>query len=597
MFRSIRWKLSILYFILVFIAIAIVGILMSDRLEDYYLRQIEDNLRSIAGTTVMSLLPEGDLREHRAEIQNNIEKIALPSGFQVHLVDAGDFEIIASSNESISGKNAMELLDAEALLQTLVDQSAEKDAKSHGEGMNLSKIYARFIPTEGTRARYIVYASASLTSAYQSLKATSRIVFNAGSVALAITLITSFLISGSITKPINELNQTANLMAQGDFTQRVAVNANDEIGTLGASFNYLTERLSETLAEISSEKSKLDAIISNMVDALMAVDEHGFVVMYNDALLQMLHLRRIDVYGSNLTQISRELGIGLSLSEIKKHLAQDAQAAFVVEARDKTLKVTAAYYQDENEKLGGYVMLFQDITEAQRLEQMRREFVANVSHELKTPITSIKAYSETLASGMVEDEEMRQSFLQTIEKEADRMASLVGDLLTLSHIDSQKTKLEIQALNLDLLIDDAIAHLRLQFKEKEQQILRTSDRELMILGDSNKMAQVIVNLLSNASKYTQSGGTVEVWTQADESFAYLHIQDNGIGIPAEDVERIFERFYRVDKGRAREMGGTGLGLAIARDTMRIMGGDILARSELEKGSEFVVRIPRASDVK
>lgn len=593
MFKSIRWRLSILYFVLVFIAMAIVGILVSDRLEDYYLTQVEENLLSISNNTIMSLLPDGDLRDYRAEIQNNIEKIALPSGFNVYLIDTGDFEVIAASNESVAGRNAMDLLDAEAIMQTMVDKSTKKYEKNLADGMNISKIYARFIPNISGEDRYIVYTSASLTPAYQSLKATSKIIVNAGMVALLVTLIASYIISGSITNPINELNRKANLIARGDFSQRTEVTSNDEIGTLGNTFNFLTERLSETLVEISSEKSKLDAIISNMADGLMAVDENGFVVLYNNSLLRILQVKSIDLYGNNLRQLAKEVGISLNLAEIKKSREEKGEGTFVIKIPcGKTLSVSTAYYNDEAKKLNGYVMLFHDITESQKLEEMRREFVANVSHELKTPITTIKAYAETLNSGMVDDEGTRQEFMNIIEKEADRMTTLVSDLLELSHIDFKKTQVSIQEVEILPLVEECLEHLKMYYEGKQQKILWEDRENPTALVDRNKMAQVIVNILSNASKYTAKEGRISLGVKAEDGQVYIRIRDNGIGIPAGEVDRVFERFYRVDKGRARDMGGTGLGLAIARDTVRVMGGDIFARSELGQGSEFIIRIPQ-----
>ena len=592
MFKSIRWRLSILYFILVFIAMAIVGVLVSDRLEDYYLTQVEENLTSITNNTVMSLLPDGDLRDFRIEIQNNIEKIALPSGFNVYLLDTLDFEIIAASNESATGRNAMDTLDAEAIMRTIVDKTAEKDEKNLVDGMNISKIYARFVPNVSGGDRYIVYTSASLTPAYQSLKATSQIIVNAGTLALMVTLITGYFISGSITNPINELNIKANLIARGDFSQRVETTSNDEIGTLGNTFNFLTERLSETLVEISSEKSKLDAIINNMADGLMAVDENGFVVMYNNSLLKTLQVKSMDLYGNNLTQLSREIGFSLNLSEIKKSLEEKQEGTFIIDVPcRKILRVSTAYYNDEAKKLNGYVMLFHDITESQKLEDMRREFVANVSHELKTPITTIKAYTETLNSGMVDDADTVREFLNIIEKEADRMTALVSDLLELSHIDFKKAQITITEIETLPLIEECLEHLKMFYESKQQHVVWEEKTNPIVLADKNKMSQVLVNVLSNASKYTPEHGTITIRIKSDFDHAYISIKDNGIGIPRDEVERVFERFYRVDKGRAREMGGTGLGLAIARDTMRAMGGDIFAESELEKGSEFTIKIP------
>lgn len=592
MFKSIRWRLSILYFVLVFIAMSIVGVLVSDRLEDYYLNQIEENLTLISDNTIMSIVPEGELREQRYEIQSNIEKIALPADFNVYLLDTEDFEIIAASNEGVVGRNAMDILNPEAIMKTMVEKTIEKDEKDLADGVNISKIYARFIPSQDGQDRYIIYSSASLKSAYQSLRAVTKIIINAASIALLITLIVGYTISGSITKPINDLNIKANLMAGGDFSQRVEITSDDEIGTLGTSFNYLTEKLDETLIEISSEKSKLDAIINNMADGLMAIDEKGFITLYNQSLLKLLDTKAMVLYGNNLTQLSREIGMNIRLEEIKKSLETTQDGNLVKKTKDqKTLRISTAFYKDDGQRLKGYALLFHDITESHKLEEMRREFVANVSHELKTPITTIKTYAETLGSGLVDDEKTQIEFAKTIEKEADRMTNLVKDLLDLSHIDFKKTKWDMEGIKVSELVRENVENLKIYQEDKEQTIKVLENADPVIFGDKNKISQVMVNIISNAIKYTAKGGIIEIEISQDKNYGYIAIKDDGIGIPQQETERIFERFYRVDKGRAREMGGTGLGLAIARDIVREHKGDIFAKSSLGEGSTFTIKLP------
>ena len=592
MFKSIRWRLSILYFVLVFIAMSIVGVLVSNRLEDYYLNQIEENLTIISDNTIMSIVPEGELREQRYEIQSNIEKIALPADFNVYLLDTEDFEIIAASNEGVVGRNAMDILNPEAIMKTMVEKTIEKDEKDLADGVSISKIYARFIPSQDGQDRYIIYSSASLKSAYQSLRAVTKIIINAAAIALLITLIVGYTISGSITKPINDLNIKANLMAGGDFSQRVEITSDDEIGTLGTSFNYLTEKLDETLIEISSEKSKLDAIINNMADGLMAIDEKGFITLYNQSLLKLLDTKAMVLYGNNLTQLSREIGMNIRLGEIKKSLETSQDGNLVKKTKDqKTLRISTAFYKDDGQRLKGYALLFHDITESHKLEEMRREFVANVSHELKTPITTIKTYAETLGSGLVDDEKTQIEFAKTIEKEADRMTNLVKDLLDLSHIDFKKTKWEMEGIKVSELVRENVENLKIYQEDKEQTIKVLENADPVIFGDKNKISQVMVNIISNAIKYTAKGGIIEIEISQDKNYGYIAIKDDGIGIPQQETERIFERFYRVDKGRAREMGGTGLGLAIARDIVREHKGDIFAKSSLGEGSTFTIKLP------
>lgn len=591
MFKSIRWRLSGLYFILVFIAMTIVGVSVSDRLEDYNLGLVKENLELISNSTVLSVIPEGDSPSH-AEIQQSIEKIALPVGYNVYLIDALTYDIIAASNNSYVGKNAMNVLDNRALMTTINEKTVDIDVRDQGDGFNMSKIYTNLVKDPDGNERYIIYSTASLSSVYKSLRATTMIILYASSIALIVSLIVGYIISGSITTPINDLNTKASMIAKGDFTQRVQTKSTDEIGMLGNTFNYLAKRLDHTLIEMSTEKSKLDAIMNNMADGLMAIDEQGFVVLYNKSLIKLLETKGIVFYGNNLTNLARELSIDLKLSDIKRSLAEHEVGTLIVETKtNKVLKVSCAYFNDDARRQTGFILLFQDITEAKQLDDLRKEFVANVSHELKTPITTIKTYAETLASGAVDDPSTAQNFFETIEKEADRMTALVRDLLQLSHIDFKKTKWEMDDYELSGIIEECIEHLKIFYIEKKQNIEFVAEEKAIIYADKTKIKQVFVNIISNAIKYTPDDGEIKIYLRVFDGVAHVHIIDNGIGIPHKDVERVFERFYRVDKGRSRQQGGTGLGLSIAQDIIRAHDGEIIARSEVGKGSEFVVTIP------
>ncbi len=592
MFKSIRWRLSALYFVLVFIAMTIVGVFVSDRLEDYNLSLIRENLLVISNTTVLSVIPENSLAPTSEEMQQSIEKIALPVGYNVYLIDISSYDILAASNKTYLGKNAMTVLDSRALMSTLNDGSVDMDVLDQGDGVSMSKIYAKTVKNSIGQDRYIIYSTASLNSVYSSLRATTKIILNASLVALAVALVVGYIISGSITTPINDLNEKASLIAKGDFSQRVQTRSTDEIGMLGNTFNYLAKRLDHTLVEISTEKNKLDAIMNNMAGGLLAIDEQGFVFLYNRSLLKLLQSKEIVFYGNNLTHLSRELGINLNLSTVKKSLEDQDVGSFSIEAKNgKVLKVSCAYFNDELRKQTGYILLFQDITEAKQLDDMRKEFVANVSHELKTPITTIKTYAETLSTGAVDDPNTAMSFLQTIEKEADRMTALVRDLLQLSHIDFKKTKWEFAEYDLSELVQESIEHLKLFYVEKQQRISFLPKENLLVRVDKSKLKQVFINIISNAIKYTPDGGEVKILLLPHEKDVEVKIIDNGIGIPAEDVSRVFERFYRVDKGRSRQQGGTGLGLSIAQDIVHAHDGEIVASSKLGEGSEFTIRLP------
>jgi len=591
-FKSIRWKLSILYFVLVFIAMGIVGIFITDRLEDYNLDIVRQNLVSISNNTIRSIIPDSNLPDAKKSIQDSIDMITLPIGYSISIVDSLDYSIIASSNDSFTGKNSLDVLDRKVIMTSLTQKSYELDIVDPDPGNSMVKIMAFSFINDADGGGYIIYSSASLEGVYASLNTVTDVFLKATLIALFVSLLVGFLISGSITTPINELNAKASLIAKGDFSQRVTNQSNDEIGMLGNTFNYLTKRLDNTLVEISSEKSKLDAIINNMADGLMALDEHGFIVLYNKALLKLLKARDIDIYGSSLHDMALHTGVNITFPAIKKCIFDDNSNHLIVNACDeKILRVSPAYYSDDAKKQTGFILVFQDITDAQRLENMRKDFVANVSHELKTPITTIKSYAETLSSGIVTEPEMAAEFLKVIENEADRMNSIVRDLLQLSHFDFKKAQWNFEYNSINDIIRECIEHLKIYYLEKNQTVNFTTTNNPNILVDKAKIKQVIMNILSNAIKYTPEFGSVDISVDTVDNFVDIYISDDGLGIPEEDIEHIFERFYRVDKGRSRQQGGTGLGLSIARDIVTAHGGKLTAYSDINKGSTFKISLP------
>jgi len=591
-FKSIRWKLSILYFVLVFIAMAIVGIFITDKLENYNLDIVRQNLVSISNNTIRSIIPDSNSANAKESIQDSIENITLPLGYNIFIVDALDYSIIASSNDTFLGKNSLEVLDRKVIMTSLTQKSYELDVVDSNLGNSMVKIMAFSFINDINGGGYIIYSSASLESVYASLNAVTEVFLNATLIALIVSLFVGFLISGSITTPINELNHKASLIAKGDFSQRVVMHSNDEIGMLGNTFNYLTKRLDSTLVEVSSEKSKLDAIISNMADGLMALDENGFIVLYNKALLELLKVRDIEIYGSSVNDMPLQIGLDISLAAIKKCVFEDGAKHIILNvSEDKVLRLSPAYYSDHAKKQTGFILVFQDITDAQRLDNMRRDFVANVSHELKTPITTIKTYAETLSSGIVSEPEIVSEFLAIIENEADRMTSLVRDLLQLSHFDFKKSKWNFRHEYLNDIIGESLSHLKIYYTEKNQIVNFDSEFNPLVFVDKAKIKQVVLNILSNAIKYTPEFGTVDISVKLVDKHVDISISDNGIGIPDEDIEHVFERFYRVDKGRSRQQGGTGLGLSIAKDIIIAHGGSISASSQSNHGSTFTIRLP------
>ena len=572
----------------------IVGVFITDQFEKYHLNIVKDNLTYTANNVVRTMIKDVDLIENKDDIQENLIKSTISLGYEISIIEGDSYNIIASTNLDFVDKNAMDVLEKSVILSSLNNRVTEKDIQSdNAESYRIKHMAFSYKEDQSDNLDYIIYGRASLDSVYRTLSNSTVILLRATVIALLVTIVLGYLMAGSITVPINQLTMKALKMAKGDFRQRVTVKSDDEIGQLGSMFNYLTEKLDTTLLEISSEKSKLNAIIKHMEDGLVAIDGKGQIIHYNPSFLSMLNLREKDLtdksYDKIIDDYSKDLEYGAIL---QKSISNSSENIIFENNKKRILKASPALFRDEAGRISGAIVVFQDITESQRLEDMRREFVANVSHELKTPITTIKSYSETLLCGAIEDKELSKSFVEVIENEADRMSSLVKDLLQLSHMDYEKVVWEMHHLDLREIVTDSVRKLEVHFQNKNQRLnMQISDEAVPIYADRGKIQQVIINLLTNAIKYTPENGNIRISAQVVDKNAIFEVQDSGIGIPKEDIKRIFERFYRVDKGRSRAQGGTGLGLSIAHNIIKQHKGSIKVSSELEKGSIFTVYFP------
>ena len=572
----------------------IVGVFITDQFEKYHLNIVKDNLTYTANNVVRTMIKDVDLIENKDDIQESLIKSTISLGYEISIIEGDSYNIIASTNLDFVDKNAMDVLEKSVILSSLNNRVTEKDIQSENtDSYRIKHMAFSYKEDQSDNLDYIIYGRASLDSVYRTLSNSTVILLRATVIALLVTIVLGYLMAGSITVPINQFTMKALKMAKGDFRQRVTVKSDDEIGQLGSMFNYLTEKLDTTLLEISSEKSKLNAIIKHMEDGLVAIDGKGQIIHYNPSFLSMLNLREKDLtdksYDKIIDDYSKDLEYGAIL---QKSISNSSENIIFENNKKRILKASPALFRDEAGRISGAIVVFQDITESQRLEDMRREFVANVSHELKTPITTIKSYSETLLCGALEDKELSKSFVEVIENEADRMSSLVKDLLQLSHMDYEKVVWEMHHLDLREIVTDSVRKLEVHFQNKNQRLnMQISDEAVPIYADRGKIQQVIINLLTNAIKYTPENGNIRISAQVVDKNAIFEVQDSGIGIPKEDIKRIFERFYRVDKGRSRAQGGTGLGLSIAHNIIKQHKGSIKVSSELEKGSIFTVYFP------
>ncbi len=435
---------------------------------------------------------------------------------------------------------------------------------------------------------YVLYFRYDREEWAGAMRAFNKIIRLSFVIAVILSMIFGYALSKTITVPIVNLMHKARKMASGDFDQVVEVKSDDEIGKLTRTFNFMAKELKNTLNQISREKSKIETILNFMTDGVIAFDVNGAVIHINPAAKRIL---KIDEFSLDFNDFSKKYNLGVSIEEIK-YLEKYSTKEVITDIGEKFVRIYFALFTDKENNAEGIIAVLHDITEEQKLENMRKEFVANVSHELRTPLTSIKSYSETLLDGALEDRETAEKFLGVINSEADRMTRLVKDLLQLSRLDNKQMKWNMQEFSFEDLVKSCVEKVRFSSNEKKQILECFTIGEISnIVGDKDRIEQVILNILTNAIKYTPVEGKITVYIGKMYGDVYVKVADSGIGIPKEDLDRVFERFYRTDKARSREMGGTGLGLAIAKEIVEAHNGKISVSSELGKGTEVTVKLP------
>jgi len=444
-------------------------------------------------------------------------------------------------------------------------------------------------PVENEGIKYIIYVKDNKTEVNEVSHSLFLVVMQAVLYGALIAIVIGYFMSKTITVPIRNLTGKASKMAEGNFDSVIEVRGNDEIGVLTTTFNIMASKLKNTLDEISSEKDKIEVIIKNLDDGIVAFDLSGNAVHINPSAERMLGVKKDEPL--DFLSLCDKLGIEVSMEDIMKN-KESARKEWELEISDIIISAHFAPYKTEFNKNEGVVAVLQDVTKQQKLDRSRRAFVADVSHELRTPLTNIKSYSETLLDAGIEDKEISRNFLSVINNEADRMTRLVTDLLVLSRLEHTEDALKPAPCDVQRLVEQIVETMSITAKKSKLTLTYVKGTQAQqAFVDKDKINQVVVNIISNAIKYTPEGGTISVLCGSREDSVYISVSDTGVGIPEKDLPMIFERFYRVDKARSRKQGGTGLGLAIAKEIVEAHKGTISIDSEYGKGTTVTVNLP------
>ncbi len=442
---------------------------------------------------------------------------------------------------------------------------------------------------------YVIYVKDSKEEVKSIIWMFFAIIIQAIFFGLIIAVAISFFLSRTITVPIENLTKGASRISGGDFSDRLEVVSNDEIGRLTQTFNNMAEVLKNTLDEVGNERNKLETVFRYLEDGVAAFTRDKNILHINSTAKKMLGIEEEKQIADFADVFPEELS-GITFEEI---LSKSKKETIVrdIEYRDRILRVNFASFLADLEaksdaSAGGIIAVVHDVTEQQRLENSRKEFVANVSHELRTPLTSVKSYAETVLQYEDLPPEMLSKFMNVIINETDRMTRIVKDLLLLSRLDNKKMDWKFDWFDADKLVMQISDTMLPQAIERYHTLICETDGTLgRLYGDKERLEQVLINIISNAIKYTPDGGNILVRAKREAEILTITVKDNGIGIPKEEQPRLFERFYRVDKARSRERGGTGLGLAIAKEIVESHNGKITVESEVNKGTEITITLP------
>ncbi len=587
MFKSLSLKIAMMFVLLTISIIILIGSFMTESIEAFYENEFKELMSSVFSEDYidelnLSASSDADAREIYNGITVYLSQIGVDSFRNLYFLDGK------------TGKTIEDLTTNTELSKTLEISPniiAAMSGKTGAETLSGTGYMDYAVPVQKDgKVQYIVYVRDTKEETTSVMSSIFSIMVQALLIGLALSVLLSILLSKTIILPIQSLTTKAERISEGEFDETIETRSVDEIGRLTNTFNLMASKLKETLYEIRSEKDKSETILLHMTDGVIAFNKLGELIHINPAAKELLKIT--DTKGINFNSIFGSItDVSVEKVLFLPHF-KGAERNITTDTNELIVHFAPIRTADSSE---GIIAVIQDITEQRKLDKARREFVANVSHELRTPLTTVKSYAETLtdvlADGSVEPE-LFGTFLKIINNETDRMTRLVKDLLLLSRLDYSLRDMPKEHFDISKMIKSLVERLTINSNEKKQTLIYEPTNALPLYhGNPDRIEQVLINIITNAIKYTPQNGRILITTMYMYSSICIKVTDNGIGIPSESLQHIFERFYRVDKARSREMGGTGLGLAIAKEIVEAHDGTIEIKSKAGKGTEVIINLP------
>lgn len=583
MFNSLRSRMAVSYAALMVGCVGALTIYLAFIGQETYFDTLQQGIEAQARLASVAVEPYLAGAWRMEQINGLARKMAAQSGARVTIIDPNGVVLGDSESDPATMENHASRPEVAAALRGVEGRSERRSAT-----VGYDTLYVAMPIQDGGKVLGVARIALPLDRMNRASQGIALAIVLGGLAAIALAVGLATLIARSIARPINDLTVVAGLVAGGDLTQRARSSSRSEVGRLAEAFDLMAERLESTVKTISAERNTLAGILSTMADGLLIVDGLGRVTMANRAASALLRVPESALEGRSYVEALRDHELSSVVQRCLSERAPSSGTSEVGPGR-RLLRIVAAPLVGETR---GALALLQDLTEVRRVEMVRRDFIANVSHELRTPLASLKAVVETLEEGAIEDHEAARDFLAKMHGEVDGLAQLVSELLELSRIESGQASLRIEPTAVDGLVRQSVERLLAQAERAGLAIGVDLPLEIpAVAADSQRVQQLLLNLIHNAIKFTPAGGRITVAARPDGDDVVFTVSDTGVGIPEEDLTRIFERFYKTD--RSRSAGGTGLGLAIAKHIAQAHGGRIWAESTEGGGSRFFFTLPVA----
>lgn len=579
MFRSIRWRIVIAFTVLILLSIGI----LSAYLSCFFRQNYEDNLKLqltnqswLVGDSAGTYFADN----RTAEIGSLAERLGAQIDSRVTIIDV-EGKVLGDSEQDPA---FMENHENRPEVMTALSGETGSSIR-YSETLRLRMMYIAVPILMDTEVVGVARLALPMTEIEGSMAHINRVILIGALVAALSSILLALQITRVTVEPIKRLTRISQGMADGDLDQELLVNSRDEVGELARTFNRMAARLKDMVALLTTERDRMAVILSHMGDAILVVDGESRVTMLNTAARGMLHIPEDEMEGRRFIEVVRDHEINALLTRCLQ-TGEQQKGVVEITARKQLLGVIATPLEEGK----GGIVLLQDLTELNKLEAVRRDFIANLSHELRTPVASIKALTETLREGAIEDPAVARDFLDKMNSEADRVAKMLQEMADLSRIESGEAPLRKRMMGIGEVLNRVAGRLEEQAKRAGLKLeLQVVDDLPPVPADEERIEQLAVNLIHNAIKFTPPGGRIDIRAWTEDGNMVCSVSDSGVGIPADDVPRIFERFYKADKARTGR--GTGLGLAIAKHIVEAHGGRIRAESIEGKGSTFTFTLP------